>query len=253
MPICQNKYRVVNYLWLDLKTPNQAHTHTHTAENTHAQINNKSHSSKREEEALSEAFIVHWDGKYEIWTRIHTQVLTNTFISFAVSFLLMIYKADTSQWPRSLNRKEKRGQTANVWGTRPSVCRTQSQSGSVLIWQWAKMHISPLFLCSSPFLPLPLFFFSAQKQTLGCSLSPLQPRFPAFHNSIISTIELLLMIHFNRSVRGEKHKKKCLGVWQPPHFLRVGEWRTVRGGSCISSPWSQFRHASDGSFRTDVM
>lgn len=65
--------------------------HTHTAENTHAQINNKSHGSKREEEVLSEAFIVHWDDKYKIWT--YTQALTNTFISFAVSFLLMIYKA----------------------------------------------------------------------------------------------------------------------------------------------------------------
>lgn len=59
-------------MYVVLKTLNQAHlgihthTHTHTVENTHAQINNKSHGSKREEEALSEAFIVHWDGKYKI-------------------------------------------------------------------------------------------------------------------------------------------------------------------------------------------
>lgn len=36
----------------------------------------------------------------------YTQALTSAFISFAVSFLLMIYKADTSERPRSLNRKE---------------------------------------------------------------------------------------------------------------------------------------------------
>lgn len=80
---------MVNYLWLDLKTLNQAHLciHTHTAENTHAQINNKSHGSKREEEALSEAFIVHWDGgKYKIWTRIHTG--THKYIYFICSFIL---------------------------------------------------------------------------------------------------------------------------------------------------------------------
>lgn len=63
------------------------HTDTHsknTAENTHAQINNKSHSSKREEEGMSEAFIALWDGKYKIWTAIHT---------FGVIFLLLVYKA----------------------------------------------------------------------------------------------------------------------------------------------------------------
>lgn len=74
---------------MGLKTLNRAHTHTHTyaAENTHAQINNKSHSTKREEEALSEAFIVHWDGKYNMDTHIHTQALTNAFISFAAFML----------------------------------------------------------------------------------------------------------------------------------------------------------------------
>lgn len=62
------------------------HTHTLTAENTHAQINNKSHGSKREEEALSEAFIVHWDGKYKIWTCIRTG--THKYIYLICSFIL---------------------------------------------------------------------------------------------------------------------------------------------------------------------
>lgn len=61
--------------------------HTHTAENTHAQINNKSHSSKREEEELSEAFIVHLDGKYKIWTRIYRG---------SHKYIYFIYKADIS-------------------------------------------------------------------------------------------------------------------------------------------------------------
>lgn len=33
---------------------------------------------------MSEAFIVLWDGKYKIWTPIHT---------FGVIFLLLVYKA----------------------------------------------------------------------------------------------------------------------------------------------------------------
>lgn len=37
----------------------------------------------------------------------YTQALTDAFISFAVSFLLMKYRADTSQKPRSLDREEK--------------------------------------------------------------------------------------------------------------------------------------------------
>ena len=61
-------------------THTHTHTHTHTAENTHAQINNKSHGSKREEEALSEAFIVHWEGKYKIWTFVfHSHIQIHLF------------------------------------------------------------------------------------------------------------------------------------------------------------------------------
>ena len=70
-------------------TYTHTHTHTYAAENTHAQINNKSHGTKREEEALSEAFIVRWAGKYKIWTHTHThtQALTYTLISFAAFIL----------------------------------------------------------------------------------------------------------------------------------------------------------------------
>lgn len=113
---------------------------THTAENTHAQINNKSHSSKREEEELSEAFIVHMDGKYKMWT----QAATITFILFAVAETGLLM----SQGHGLLFVEHK------------------TLSGSALFSSSASP--SSFVLCTS-----------AQKHTLiRSSLRPLQPRVP---------------------------------------------------------------------------
>lgn len=64
--------------------------------------------------------------------------------------------------------------------------------------------------------------------------SPVLPWFSALHNSIISTIEFMVVILFNiithqKNTNWKTERERnyhCLGVWQLPHFLlSVGERR----------------------------
>ena len=200
---------IYGWVWKHWIQHIHTHTHTYAAENTHAQINNKSHGTKREEEALSEAFIVRWDGKYKIWTHTHTHTHRPSHIHLfhsLLSYLPMIYKAFT---PTEKERTERL-----MSEERELLCvEHKRQSGSALIQQWAKMH-SPFFfflISASPF-----FFLCTKTHTLDAALIPLQARLRNFNYLCdwVTTHDSLQQITHEGNTGGRRRKKNCLGVWR---------------------------------------
>lgn len=145
----------------------------------------------------------------------------------------MIYKAGTSQKPGSLNRKEKRGQTANVWGERTAFCLSNTKA----VWFSFNLALSkdaPLYLCS-PFSSSSVFFSPAQKHTLGCSLTALHPLLFIIQLSVQLSWWFTSTDHSSEKHRGEKTTEKKPGCLAPS-FSRVGEWRTVLYMEAAASP-----------------